>query len=83
MEYGAERSLRHLVFKNSLASLIRLAGVNDQRQSCGTGGRDMGAKAPLLRLGRSVLVEIIEPRLAQRDDFRMSGQPPFTRNAST
>ncbi len=34
----------------------------------------MRAKTALLRLGRAVLVEIIEPRLAQRDDLRVLRQ---------
>ena len=34
----------------------------------------MGAKTALLRLGRAVLVEIIQPRLAQRNDLRVLRQ---------
>jgi hypothetical protein len=34
----------------------------------------MGAKAPLLRLRRTILVEIVEPRLPERNDLRMPCQ---------
>ncbi len=50
---------------------IGVAGVDHQRQSGLAGGRGVGAEALFLCFGRAVLVEIIEPRLADRHDFRM------------
>ena len=48
--------------------------MDDQRQAGGAGRRDVGAEAPFLRLARAVLIEIVEPRLAQRHDLGMPGQ---------
>ena len=56
------------------AILVGLAGVDHQRQAGRARRRDMGAKAALLRLARAVLVEIIQPRLAERHDLRMLRQ---------
>ena len=74
MQHGAERALRHLLFEDAAAILVGVAGVDHQRQAGGARGGDMGAEAARLRLARAVLVEIIEPRLAERDDLRMPGQ---------
>ena len=74
MQHRAKRSLGHLVFEDAAAVLVGIAGVDHQRQAGGARGGDMGAKAALLRLARAVLVEIIQPRLAQRHDLRMLGQ---------
>ena len=71
MQHGLERSFGNLVFEDAAAILVRLAGVDDQRQTSGAGSRDMGAKAARLCFARAVLIEVIQPRLAQRDDFRM------------
>ena len=74
MQHGAKRALGHFVFEDAAAILVGVAGVDDQRQAGGAGRRDMGAKAALLRLARAVLIEIIQPRLAQRHDLGMPGQ---------
>ncbi len=71
MQHRAERSLRHFVFENAAAGFIRLAGVDHQRQARRARRCDMRAKAALLRFRRTVVVEIVEPSLTQRDDFRM------------
>ena len=74
MQHRAKRSLRHLIFENPAAIIVGVAGMNDQRQAGRAGSRDMRPKTALLRLGRAVLVEIIQPRLPQRHDLRMSRQ---------
>ena len=74
MQHGLERPLPYFVFQDSTAVLVRLAGVNHQRQSRRPRRRDMRAKTALLRFARPVFIEIIEPRLAQRHDLRMLGQ---------
>src|SRR6476646_12047637 len=48
--------------------------MNDQRQARSACGRDMGTKAPLLRLWRTVVVKIIQPGFAEGDDLRVFGQ---------
>src|SRR4029078_8318691 len=48
--------------------------MNDQRQARSACGRDMGTKAPLLRLWRTVIVKIIQPGFAEGDDLRVFGQ---------
>jgi hypothetical protein len=50
MQHGLERSLGNLVFENARAVFVGFAGVDDKRQARRPRGRDMGAKAPLLRL---------------------------------
>ena len=74
MQHGAKRSLGHFVFEDAAAILVGFAGMNDQRQAGRAGRRDMGAKAALLRFARAVLVEIIQPRLAERHDLGMPRQ---------
>ncbi len=74
MQHRAERSLGHFVFEDAAAILVGVAGMDHQRQAGRARGGDMGAKAALLRFARAVLVEIIQPRLAQRHDLRMPGQ---------
>ena len=74
MQHGAKRSLGHLIFEDAAAGLVGIAGMNDQRQAGRTRGGDVGAKAALLRFAGAVLVEIIQPRLAQRHDFGMPRQ---------
>ena len=74
MQHGAKRSLGHFVFEDAAAVFIGFAGMDDQRQAGRAGGGDMGAKAALLRFARAVLVEIIQPRFAQRHDLGMLRQ---------
>ena len=74
MQHRAKRSLGHFVFQDAFAILVRFTGVNDERKTGGACRRNMGAEAALLRLARPVLVEIIEPGFAKRDDFGMLGQ---------
>jgi hypothetical protein len=54
---------------------VGIARMDDQRQTrlarCG----DMGAKTLRLRIARRMIVEIVEPGLADRHHFGMSGQP--------
>src|SRR6478752_10822458 len=71
MQHRAKRSLFRLLFKDAAAILVRLAGVDHQRQAGGAGGGDVGTKAPRLRLRRAVVVEIVEPGFAERDDLGM------------
>ena len=75
MQHGAKRSFAHLIFEDAAAVVVGVAGVNDQRQAGRAGGGDVRAKAALLGLGRAVLVEIIQPRLAQGHDLGMPRQP--------
>ena len=74
MQHGAKRSLCHFIFEDAAAVVVGVAGMNDQRQAGGAGGGDVRAKAAFLRLGRAVLVEIIQPRLAQRHHLGMPRQ---------
>src|SRR5689334_21498722 len=71
MQHGAKRSLRDLLFQDAAAILVRFAGMDDERQTGGARGRDMGAKAPRLRFGRAIVVEVIEAGFAERDDLGM------------
>ena len=49
--------------------VVGLAGMDDERQSGLARGGDMGAKAPLLRFARRIVVMIVEAGLAERDDL--------------
>jgi hypothetical protein len=71
MQHGLERSLGDLLFEDAAAVFVGLAGVNDQRQAGGAGGGNMRAKAALLRPAGAVLVEMIQPRFAERHHLRM------------
>ena len=54
MQHRAKRSLGHFVFENAAATLVGLAGMNDQRQAGRARRGDVGAKAALLRFRRAV-----------------------------
>ncbi len=74
MQHGAERPLGHFIFEDAAAIVVGVAGVNDQRKAGRTRGGDVRPKAARLRLGRAVLVEIIQPRFTERHDLGMFGQ---------
>src|SRR6478736_2275900 len=74
MQHRAEWSLRNLVFEDAPAVFVGFAGMDHQRQAGRPRGCDMRAKAALLSLARTVLVEIIQPRLPQRYDLRVPSQ---------
>src|ERR1700716_1739014 len=50
MQHRAKRSFCRFVWEDTAAIIVGVAGVNDQRETGGSGGRDVGAKAALLRL---------------------------------
>jgi hypothetical protein len=72
MQHGAKRSLCHFVLEDSSARLVGLAGMDHERQPGRAGRRDMGAETALLRPWRAVVIEIIQPRLAQRHHLGMA-----------
>ena len=74
MQHGAERPLGHLLLQDALTVPVGIAGVDHERQAGHAGGGNVRAKAARLRLRRAVVVEIVEPGLAQRDDLRVPGQ---------
>ena len=69
MQHRREGALPCFFFENARGVVVGLARMDDQRQAGLARGRDMGAKAALLRLARRVVVVIIEPGLAERHDF--------------
>ena len=71
MQHSREGALPGFFLKNARGVGVGFARVNDQRQSGRARRRDMGAKAPLLRVARAVVVVIVETRFADRHDFRM------------
>ena len=62
-----------LVRQNSGHIRIRIAGMDDQRQSGLAGGLDMNAKAFLLDILALGRVMVIQPGFANPDHFRMRG----------
>src|SRR4051794_13456300 len=82
MQHGAKRSLCHFVFEDATAVVVGVAGMDHQRQADCARGRDMRAKTTFLRLARAVLVEVVQPGLAQRNDLWMLRQlnQLFSRN---
>src|SRR6185437_16725629 len=73
MQHRAKRSLGYFVFQDAPAIVVRFTGMDDERKAGGARGRNMGSEAALLRLARTMLVEIIEPGFAKRDHFGMLG----------
>ena len=71
MQHSREGALPGFLLENARGVVVGFARVNDQRQSGRARRRDMGAKAPLLRVARAVVVMIVEPRFADRHDFWM------------
>src|SRR4051794_1977766 len=69
MQHGAKRSFCHFVFEDATTILVGVAGMNHQRQAGCAGGSDMRAKTALLRLARAVLIEVVQPGFAQRNDL--------------
>ena len=66
MQDGAKRPLGRLVFEDAAAILIRVAGMDDERQAGCAAGCNMGAKAARLGLRGAVVVEVVEPGFAER-----------------
>ena len=74
MNQRRERPLPHFVGQDSSGVLLRIAGVDDQRQAGFARHCDMGAKKGLLGRAFGVLIVVIETGLADSDDFRMHGR---------
>ena len=74
MQHGLERSARHFLLKDAAALVIGLAGVDHQRQAGLARGCDMRAEPAFLGVPGAVVVEIVEPGLAERDHLGMPGQ---------
>ena len=74
MEQGAERPLPHLVLQDRGRVVLRLAGMDDERQAELARERDLAAENALRDLGRSVIVVVVEAGLADPDAFRMLGE---------
>ena len=71
MQHSREGALPGFFFENARHVGVGFARMDDQRQAGLARGGDMGAKSALLRIARAVVVVIIEPRFADRDDFRV------------
>ena len=57
---------------NARRVLIGVTRVDNQRQACFTGGGDVAAEARFLILAAASLMEMVEIRLTNRDDARIS-----------
>ena len=71
MQDRGESALPHFVLQDRGDILIRIAGMDDERQSALPRGRDMGAKDPCSDVTRGAIVVIIEPGFADADAFRV------------
>src|SRR5262249_16638425 len=60
-----------LLFEDRERVVLRFAGVNDRRQPCLAGKRQLPAKHGALNLSRRVVVVIVQPHLAPSDYSRM------------
>ena len=72
MQHGREGALPRFFLQNPRHVVVGLARMDHERQAGLARGRDMGAKALLLRVARGVVVVIIEPGFADGDDLRMA-----------
>ncbi len=75
MQNGTEGPRPHFLGENGLHVRIRIARMNDERQPRFARGGDMGAKPTRLCITRGLVVEIIQPRLANADAARMGREP--------
>ncbi len=75
MEQGAERPLPHLVLQDRGGVVLRLAGMDDDRQAELARKRDLAAEHALGDVGRGVIVVVVEAGLADPDAFGMLGEP--------
>src|SRR5215470_16254808 len=69
MEHGAERALPHFFFENTRGVIVRLARMDDQRQTSFARRGDVRSKSTLLRLARGIVIVIIEAGFADRHDL--------------
>src|SRR3546814_1532773 len=71
MDDAAIGPLPHLIAHDGERVLLRIAGVDDQRQAGFAGRGDMGAEAALLPFPVAMVVIIIQAGLSYADDARM------------
>ena len=69
MQHGIEPPSPHFFGQGRDHVLVRVAGVDHERQAGLASSRDVAAEAPLLTLARTIIPEIIEPGLADCDDL--------------
>ncbi len=69
MQHRGVGPLPHLLFEDARGVVVGLARMDDQRQSGLARRRDMRAEAALLRLARRIVVVVVEPGFAERDDL--------------
>jgi hypothetical protein len=71
---GGERALPRLLAQDRDHVLVGVAGMDDERQPACARGRDVRAEDAPLHVPRAVVVEVVEPGLADADAPRMARQ---------
>ena len=79
VQHGGEGALPHFLLQDLSGVGVGVARMDDQRQPGLARGRDVIAKAAFLRLARALVVEVVEPGFADRDDFRQVWSKPRCR----
>ena len=75
VQHGRERLPRHLLLQDRGDVGVGIAGMDHQRQTRLLRRRDVLAKALGLRLARALVVEVVEPGLADGHDLGVLRQP--------
>ncbi len=74
MQNRREGAERHFLAQDRRDVVVRLAGVDDERQSEFARERDLGAKDLLGDVRGRVIVVIVQPRLADADALGVGGK---------